>query len=61
MITTKDVSLGHITEMMATGANDVMVVNDSKQQRLVPFIQGQVVLEVDVANARMSVDWDPDF
>ncbi len=61
VITIEDVSLGHIIEMMATGSNDVMVVKNEKQQRLVPFIQGQVVHKVDLANARMSVDWDPEF
>jgi len=59
--TTKEVVLGQIKEMMATGANDVMVVEDAERQRLIPFVQEQVVLEVDLANAVMTVDWDPDF
>ena len=62
VITTDDVSLGRISHMMATGANDVMVVSGGgKEERLVPFIQEQVVKEVDLANARMKVDWDPEF
>ncbi len=30
------------------GANDVMIVKDGKEEQLVPYIQGEVILEVEV-------------
>jgi 16S rRNA processing protein RimM len=52
--------LGVVTEMIATGANDVMRVR-GERERLVPFIYGVYVSEVDVAAGRMVVNWDADF
>lgn len=57
--------LGEITEIFATGANDVMVVKqtESKQaekERLLPFID-QVVLEVDTEAKTMLVDWPAEW
>ena len=54
------IELGHIEKMMETGANDVIVVA-GERERLIPFIQGDVVVEVDIAAKRVRVDWDPDF
>lgn len=51
--------LGRVAEVFATGANDVMVVK-GERERLIPFIE-QVVLEVDPAQKRITVDWDADF
>ncbi|HKJ18685.1 MAG TPA: ribosome maturation factor RimM [Xanthomonadales bacterium] len=53
-------SLGKIEKMMATGANDVMVV-EGDRQRLIPFITGHTVLKVDLESERINVDWDPEF
>jgi len=53
-------TLGTIREMMATGANDVMVVAGSRE-RLIPFIKGQTVLRVDLKEAEVCVDWDAEF
>ena len=53
-------ALGRVSGLMATGANDVLVV-DGDRERLVPFIDGQVVLEVDLRMRRIEVDWDPAF
>jgi 16S rRNA processing protein RimM len=54
------VHLGRVREMMATGANDVMVV-EGERERLVPFLPGHWVDRVDLAGGRIVVDWDPDF
>lgn len=60
-VTTVDgVDLGRIAELFETGANDVMVVRGDRE-RLVPYIWRQVVREVDLADRRMVVDWDPEF
>ncbi|MFK8031382.1 MAG: ribosome maturation factor RimM [Gammaproteobacteria bacterium] len=61
VVTIDNVPLGKVTEMLATGSNDVLIIDDNERQRLVPFIQGQVVKKVDLDNAVLSVDWDPDF
>ena len=53
-------SLGKVSEMIATGANDVMVV-EGDRQRLIPFLIDQTVIEVDLESGRIIVDWDADF
>ena len=58
--------LGKIDHMLETGANDVMVVeatNDSidKEQRLIPYLEGDVVKQVDQENGVVTVDWDSDY
>lgn len=52
--------LGSIKEMIATGANDVMRVQGDRE-RLIPFIQGEYVRQVDLVARRIVVNWDPDF
>lgn len=61
--TLEKVELGAITEVMETGANDVIVVRaeEGGQERLLPFIQGDVIREIDLEQGRMTVDWDPEF
>ena len=54
------VTFGVIEEMMATGSNDVMVLSGDRQ-RLLPYIPGQFVMNVDLAAGEMIVDWDPEF
>jgi len=58
--TVTGVSLGKVTEMMETGANDVLIVKGD-QERLIPFLQPDVVTEVDVKAGLIKVDWDPEF
>jgi 16S rRNA processing protein RimM len=53
-------SLGVIEEMMATGANDVMVVR-GERERLIPFLLGRSVIEVDLEASLVTVDWDKTF
>lgn len=53
------VTLGRVTELLETGANDVLVV-EGERERLLPFI-GPVVRQVDVAGGRILVDWDADY
>lgn len=52
-------SLGVVSTLMETGANDVLVV-DGERQRLIPFIR-QVVLEVDQKAKLIRVDWGMDY
>jgi 16S rRNA processing protein RimM len=52
--------LGEIENMLATGANDVMVVR-GERERLIPFVAGHYVKRVDLDARTVIVDWDPDF
>ena len=52
--------LGTIRHMLATGANDVMVVQ-GERERLIPFVHGKYVIQVDLEQGWVTVDWDPDF
>ncbi len=66
------VDFGCIVDVFETGANDVIVVQaeaatpegeqakSKPQERLLPFV-ADVVLEVDLPNKTMLVDWDADF
>lgn len=53
-------SLGKVDGVMATGANDVLVIK-GERERLIPFIHGQVIKRVDLDHGLIQVDWDPDF
>jgi 16S rRNA processing protein RimM len=52
--------LGRVSGLMATGSNDVLMVK-GERERLIPFIRGQVVKQVDLDAGLIQVDWDPDF
>ena len=55
------VDFGKISDVFATGANDVIAAkSESGQERLMPYIEG-VIIEVDMAAKTMLVDWDADF
>lgn len=51
--------LGIIDEMLETGANDVMVVKGDKE-RLIPFVRDEIVINVDLSERRVDVDWEWD-
>lgn len=55
--------LGTIDDMLETGTHDVMVVRseqDGEQERLIPFVNGEIVIKVDLENKRVDVDWEWD-
>lgn len=58
--TVEGVPLGHIDHVFSTGANDVICVR-GERERLIPFIQPDVVRQVDFESSLMVVDWDPEF
>ncbi|HZV61029.1 MAG TPA: ribosome maturation factor RimM [Methylophilaceae bacterium] len=51
---------GRIVDVIETGANDVLVVKQGERERLIPFID-QVIVEVDLAQKLIKVDWDAEF
>lgn len=59
--TESGVMLGRVDHLLETGANDVLVVSDGEHERLIPFLQQQTVLQIDLDAGLMIVDWDPDF
>jgi len=58
--TTSGVGLGAVTGLMETGANDVLVVR-RERERLIPFVVGEFIKDVDLDAGVLIVDWDPDF
>lgn len=61
VVTTQGVALGRVSHLVATGANDVLVVRDGARERWIPFVLSQFVREVDLHGGRLVVDWDPEF
>lgn len=67
VVTTKGYNLGEVTDMLETGSNDVLVVKANlkdafgKKERLIPFLEEQVIINVDRDAQRIEVDWDPGF
>ncbi len=58
--------LGRVDHLLETGSNDVLVVKPCEgsrdnRERLIPWIMGQVVTLVNLAEADIEVDWDPEF
>ncbi len=60
VVTNRGIVLGRVDHLFETGANAVMVVK-GERERLLPFVHGQVVLDVDPAVGVITVDWDPEF
>ena len=59
-------AIGPVDRLFETGANDVMVVTDHRDDRsakevLVPWLVPDVITEVDMENSIITIDWDPDF
>ncbi len=59
--TVQGVSLGVVSHLIATGANDVLVARSAERERLIPFLPGSFVTQVDLDGGRIVVDWDPEF
>lgn len=57
----QDQVLGHIDHLLETGANDVMVIKTAEGNQLIPYIQGNVVKQIDLQQQQMQVDWDPSW
>ncbi len=54
------VALGQVSDLLETGANDVLVVA-GERERLIPYLPEQTVQSVDLDQGLIEVDWDPDF
>jgi 16S rRNA processing protein RimM len=54
------VQLGVVDSLLETGANDVIIVQ-GERERVIPFLQGQTIINVDLDAGKIVVDWDPEF
>ncbi len=61
VVTSQGVTLGKVSHLFATGANDVLVVHQGDKQRLIPYLPEQVSKSVDLNTGIIEVDWDPEF
>jgi len=55
-----NIDFGIVDHLFETGANDVMVVK-GESERLIPFVQGQYIKEIDLKLGTVLVDWPEDF
>ncbi|NOI31627.1 ribosome maturation factor RimM [Vibrio coralliilyticus] len=67
VVTDKGYDLGTVSDMLETGSNDVLVVKANlkdafgQKERLIPFLEEQVIKLIDREAQRIEVDWDPGF
>ena len=66
VINQSGVSLGKVDHLMETGANDVLVVRPDSgsfddKERLIPYVEGEVVKEVNLETAVIVVSWETDY
>jgi 16S rRNA processing protein RimM len=59
VVNTEGIDFGAVSEIIETGANDVLVVKGDRE-RLIPFIE-QVIREVDIPGRSIRVDWGADY
>ncbi|MEH6565246.1 MAG: ribosome maturation factor RimM [Halopseudomonas sp.] len=57
---------GKVDHLLETGSNDVMVVKPcagsiDQRERVLPYLPGQFVLNIDLDAAVIQVDWDAEF
>ena len=57
VINKEDQSLGIVKKLLETGANDVLIVESEKHRCLIPYIKDTVILEVDLQDKQIKVDW----
>jgi len=60
VINQASITLGQVIQVMATGANDVLIVQGDKR-RLIPFLKDHTILSIDLEKRLILVDWDADF
>ncbi len=65
VVTTEGYDLGKVVDMMETGSNDVLVIKANLKdafgikERLVPFLDGQVIKKVNLTTRSIEVDSNP--
>lgn len=52
--------LGTVDRLIETGANDVLVLG-GETERLIPYVRGTIVKQIDRSGGRIVVDWEKDY
>lgn len=60
VVNTDGIILGKVTNLMETGANDVLVINGEHGQILVPFVSNYIE-NVDTDKQTITADWGLDY
>ena len=60
VINQDNISMGTVDHLMETGSNDILVVKGDKE-RLIPYLENDVILQVDLNEKVIRVNWDPNF
>ena len=63
---TEGVFFGYVDTLIETGANDVLVVSPSKgswddQERLIPYVEGEIIVNVDQSSNQITVNWQSNY
>ena len=58
VVSTTGAKLGTLDSVTSNGAQDVMVVT-GEVERLIPFVVGPIVQNVDPVAKKLTVEWDP--
>lgn len=67
VVTVSGCKLGKVINLMETKSNDVLVVKTylknafGTREQLIPFLEGQVIKNVDLKTHIIEVNWDPNF
>ena len=67
VVNTKGYNMGKVQEIVETGSNAVLLVKANakdgfgKAERMIPFVTEQFIIEVNLTEKQIIVDWDPDF
>ncbi len=65
--TVEGVQIGPVDRLFETGANDVVVISDEREEVegssevLVPWLVPDVITDVNTKDRIITIDWDPDF
>lgn len=60
VLNTNNELLGTVTNLLETGAHDVLVVNHKEKQLLIPFAD-PIIFEVNVEQGYIHTDWEVDY
>ncbi len=66
VVNSKKQVLGRVARLLATGANDVLVVKATEasiddHERLIPYLRDTVVKKVDLDKKLIEVEWETDY
>jgi len=55
------VELGMVESVTSNGAQDVLVLRQGEEERLIPFVRGAIVHSVSLQDGLIVADWQPDY